>query len=119
MKKLIKLNSKEEKYDTRLLDQLTGCPSSSSTMVSKDVKLIKLLSWYHKGKELLIIQIYIDDIIIDANFEVLLLEFCPDFLTLNENAWTFPKSKIYFSTYLVYSFLRGNVWIYLNWGSLF
>ncbi|KAH0702539.1 hypothetical protein KY285_016817 [Solanum tuberosum] len=36
MKKLIKLSLKEAIFDTRFPDKLIGCPSSSSTMASKE-----------------------------------------------------------------------------------
>jgi len=36
--KLIKLSLKEAKYDTRFPNKLIGCPNSSSTMASKEIK---------------------------------------------------------------------------------
>ncbi|KAH0682553.1 hypothetical protein KY290_021134 [Solanum tuberosum] len=39
MKKLIKLNLKEAKYDTRLPNKLIGCSKFSSTMASKEQPL--------------------------------------------------------------------------------
>lgn len=68
MKKPIKLSLKETKYDTRFPNKLIGCPSSSSTMASKEVKLSKTLFLKSQGNELLIIQVYIDNVIFGATF---------------------------------------------------
>lgn len=59
-------------------DRMTGFPNSFSTMVLKEVKLKKSSTWIHKGKDLLTTQVYINDIICEAIFEVL----CEDVIVL-------------------------------------
>ena len=68
---LIKLSLKEANSDSRFPNKLIGCPSFSSTMSSREVKLSKLFSLNSICKELLIIQVHIDDVIFEATFEVL------------------------------------------------
>jgi len=93
MKKLVKLSLKEAKYDTRFPNKLIGCQSSSSTMASKEVKLSKTLSLKSLGKELLIIQVHIDDVVFEATLEVL----CEEFVALmNSEFWSEQNGRIKF-----------------------
>ena len=75
MRKLIKLSLQEAMYDNWIPNKLIGCPNSSSTMTLKEVKLSRPLFLKSQENELLIIQVYIDEVIFEATFELLCEEF--------------------------------------------